>query len=366
MIKRNISSKKRELEAIGKMTSGVMHNFNNLMGIILARTHSLKKKIQSSPYGKDLDVIQKTALEAARVAQRIQKVSLVNGNYGKKEWVNMNELLADVAEITESSRHEKILISFQFQIVPRVFIWVIPIREVFLNIFLNAIEAIGQKEGTIVVQTETQKKQMKISISDNGIGMSSGTLQQLFKPFFTTKIQGSGLGLSTSHDIIKKHRGTLTIQSTPGVGTTIMLTLPISKRAESTIKKARPSIPSKASMIKQILLVDDECDYRQATAEFLLGEGYIVDQAASGKEALEKTKKQSYDLVISDIRMPKISGNTLAKKIKIQHKKTKIILISGMNEKLNQAQMKSLKVDGWLVKPCLFEDIAAAIKRTCH
>ena len=199
----------------------------------------------------------------------------------------------------------------------------------------------------------------QVMILDSGEGMSKGTIKQIFKPFFTTKGErGSGLGLSTSYEIIKKHKGELEVQSMLGTGTTFVIFLPLPKKGSKPLKKN--------PLIKKIMLVDDEEAYRKATAELLSLEGYEVEQASDGYEALEKLKKSRFDLILSDISMPKLSGHDLVQKVKSEYKNTKVILISGFNEKLNQEMMESLNVDGWLTKPCLFEDISEAIKKTCH
>ena len=229
-----------------------------------------------------------------------------------------------------------------------------------MNIMLNAIDAVFIKGGVIMVQTQAYGQNLKIMILDSGEGMSKATVKKIFKPFFTTKGErGSGLGLSTSYEIIKKHKGNLEVQSMLGTGTTFVISLPLSKKGSMPLQKRSP-------LIKKIMLVDDEADYRKATAELLSLEGYDVEQASNGHEALEKLKKNRFDLILSDISMPKLSGHDLAQKIKSEHKNTKVILISGFNEKLNHETMKMLNVDGWLTKPCLFEDISEAIKKTCH
>ena len=355
----------RKLLAVGELASGVAHNFNNLINVILSRTDLLLKKMEDHPAVSDLTIIRRAATEAAHVVQRLQRSTRERG-YGKREWVNINELLYEAIEMTKPKWQDEaqqkgisIRISLQLENVPKIYAWAAALREVFMNIILNAIDAVFLKGGVIMVQTQAYGTNLKMMILDSGEGMSKSTVKQIFKPFFTTKgKRGSGLGLSTSYEIIKKHKGELEVQSMLGTGTTFVISLPLSKK---TILPAH-----KSPLIKKIMLVDDEVDYRKATAELLSLEGYDVEQASDGDEALEKLQKNRFDLILSDISMPKLSGHDLVKKVKLMHKNTKIILISGFNEKLNQETMESLKVDGWLAKPCLFEDISEAIKKTCH
>ena len=355
----------RKLLAVGELASGVAHNFNNLINVILSKTDLLLKKMEDHPAVSDLTIIRRAATEAAQVVQRLHRTTQEKG-YGKKEWININELLYEVMEMTKprwqdeaEQRGVSIRISFQLENVPKIYAWSAALKEVFMNIMLNAIDAVFMKGGVIMVQTQAYSQYLKIMILDSGEGMSKATVKQIFKPFFTTKGErGSGLGLSTSYEIIKKHKGDLEVQSMLGKGTTFVISLPLAKKVSLP--------PKKNPLIKKIMLVDDEQDYRKATAELLSLEGYDVEQASDGHEALEKLKKNRYDLILSDISMPKLSGHDLVQKVKSEHKNTKIILISGFNEKLNQETMESLNVDGWLAKPCLFEDISEAIKKTCH
>ncbi|MBI3019464.1 MAG: response regulator [Deltaproteobacteria bacterium] len=368
MSKHRACSKKelnKKLLAVGELASGAAHNFNNLINVILSRTDLLLKKMEDHPSVSDLEIIRRAATEAAQVVQRLHRTTQEKG-YGKKEWVNVNELLYEVISMTKSrwqdeaqQRGISVRISLQLENVPKVYAWSAALKEVFMNIMLNAIDAVFVKGGVIMVQTQAYGQNLKIMILDSGEGMSKATVKQIFKPFFTTKGErGSGLGLSTSYEIIKKHKGDLEVQSMLGTGTTFVISLPLSKKVSLP--------PQKNPLIKKIMLVDDEADYRKATAELLSLEGYDVEQASDGHEALEKLKKRRFDLILSDISMPKLSGHDLVQKVKSEHKNTKVILISGFSEKLNHETMKALKVDGWLTKPCLFEDISEAIKKTCH
>jgi len=348
---------------LNHLAEGVVHNFNNLLSVIVSRATLLKTKVEDSHILSDLNIIQKAAQEASHVLRRLQKPRSKKSHvFGKKEWINLNELLSEVIEMTDPHFKNAIRLSLQFGMIPKIFVWATALREVFMNIILNAVDALSQnKEGVIIVQTEVQGKHLKISISDNGIGMSEATVKQLFKPYFTTKGQrGTGLGLMASYDIIQKHKGVLEVQSTPGMGATFIISLPLPKNC--TQKKLQ-KIPVTA---KRIMLVDDEKDYRESTAEFLSLEGYEVEQAQDAQEALQKLNHQKFDLILSDVKMPKLSGCELAQHVKSRHKGTKIILISGFGEPLNHTKMKALNIDGWLQKPCLFEDIAEVIRKTCH
>ncbi len=335
---------------------GAVHNFSNFIGAILSRTELLLSKIQDSDLVRDIEVIRSAAKEAVTIANRLQSPKSVRSV--KKDWVNLNELITTVIEMVkpkclDSSGRPKILIRFETTSIPKIYGWSSLLLEALLNLLLNAIEAVPQEMGgEIVIQSFVDGNWLKIRISDSGIGMSEKTLRHLFKPFFTTKKEsGHGLGLASSQNFVKKHGGSIEIESAAEMGTRALICLPLPR----TFQRKKRSVKG-----RKIMLIDDEKDYREATAELLSLQGYKVEQAANGFEALKKLKRNNFDIILSDLKMPKPSGNDLLKKIKARNKNTKVIFVSGYSNK------NAIKADGWLVKPCLFEDISEAIRKTCH
>lgn len=337
-------------------TLGDIHNFSNFIGAILSRTELLLSKMKDSDLVADIEAIRSAAKEAVTIANRLQspKPALTV----KKDWVNLNELITTVIEMVkpkclDSSGRPKILIRFETSPIPKIYGWSSLLLEALLNLLLNAIEAISQQMGgEIAIHTFVDGDWLKIRVSDSGIGMSDETLRSLFKPFFTTKKEnGHGLGLASSQKIVKKHGGFIEVESAARMGTRALISLPIPHPFQRKKRSVRG---------RKVMLIDDEKDYREATAELLSLQGYEVEQAANGFEALKKLKRNNFDIILSDLEMPKPSGSDLLKKIKARNKNTKVIFVSGYS---NQ---KAIKADGWLTKPCLFEDISEVIRKTCH
>ncbi len=335
---------------------GAIHNFSNFIGIILSRTELLLSKMKDSDLVADIEAIRLAAKEAVTIANRLQspKAALIV----KKDWVDLNELITTVIEMVkpkclDSFGRPKILIRFETTPIPKIYGWSSLLVEALLNLLLNAIEAISwEMGGEIVIHSFVDGNWLKIRISDSGMGMSEETRRRLFNPFFTTKKEnGHGLGLISSQKIVKKHGGFIEIESATERGTTALLSLPLFP----TFQRKKRSVAG-----RKVMLIDDEKDYREATAELLSLEGYKVEQAANGFEALKKLKRNHFDIILSDLKMPKPSGNDLLKKIKARNKNTRVIFVSGYS---NQ---NAIKADGWLTKPCLFEDISRAIRKTCH
>ncbi|MBI4040587.1 MAG: hybrid sensor histidine kinase/response regulator [Deltaproteobacteria bacterium] len=352
-------AKKGEFHTI----EGMAHNLNNLISIILAQAQLLRKRVTAeSPLGPELQAIEQAAKEATQMAHKLQTFQ-ENAALKVYEWIYLNDLLSEVVEMTRSvwqyqakRKGVTIHVSLQLGEVPKVKVQVLALKEVFINFILNAVDAISEKkDGMIEIKTELRGECVQVSISDSGIGMTSETLSKVFNPYFSTKgKKGRGLGLSSSRHIIQEHKGALMVESTPAIGTTFAIQLPIEKQDAAFVER------------KKIMLVDDEKDYRKATAELLSLEGFDVEQASDGKEAIHKIQEKNFDVILTDLHMPGISGSDLVKYIKNQEVSTKIILISGVNEKLSEEELKSLNVDACLVKPCLIEDIAKAIRNTCH
>jgi two-component system, cell cycle sensor histidine kinase and response regulator CckA len=289
--------------------------------------------------------------------------------------VDINSLLTQVVDMTKphwkdrlSRQNIRIQTALHLNKIPKIYASPTALREVFINLVLNAIDALSVKGGgTLSMKTETKEKSFHIIISDSGMGMEKGVLERALEPYFTTKGEnGSGLGLSNSVEIVKNLKGTLQIQSEEGKGTTVTIALPLSKKRPKKSLTSQ-SLTRELSTSKHLLLVDDEEDYRRATAELLAMEGFSVEQAKNAEEALDMLKEMEPEVVLSDVRMPGMSGCDLAIQIKKKNKKTKVILVSGSKEQCKELTKKmDSYVDGWLVKPCMVEDIKQAIEQTCH
>jgi len=348
--------------------SGLLHNLNNLLGVIVSQGLILKRKLKDETLSHQADLICRTAMEASEFVERLRNPRRHHRAL-KREWVDINDVLTQVIHMTRPywqagalKQNGSIEVSKQFKELPKLYISASALREIFMNIMLNAIDALTKKGGGIIsIRSSIDGKFIKILISDSGIGMSQKTLRQAFRPFFTTK--GSpdrGLGLTTAAEIIKKYEGTLSVKSVEGVGTTFAMAFPVPKGALARYSSNLTMLPVTA---RKVMLVDDEDDYRRATADLLSLEGYEVEQARDGREALERLKRKRFDVVLSDVRMPGVSGPHLIQKIKEGYPNTKVILFSGEKPKSTDTDGHA---DGWLLKPCMVEDIREAIERACQ
>ena len=251
------------------------------------------------------------------------------------------------------------------------------IHQIVMNLATNAFQAIGSKSGKIVIdlgETEIAPDDafypnvkpgayLKLVVADTGTGMNATTLNRIFEPYFTTKEQGegTGLGLAVVHGIVRDHGGDIQVYSEIGVGTTFEVLLPL-MRAEDK-KTIETSTPLETGH-ETILLVDDEkvlIDIGKAMLEQL---GYTVETRANPQDALNAFKAQTekYDLVISDMTMPHMTGDTLAREIKKLRSDIPIILSTGFSEKLISEDLSEAGISHVLMKPIALKDLAKTVR----
>jgi PAS domain S-box-containing protein len=222
-----------KLRAVGEMAAGIAHNFNNVLTTILTRAQLLAQQVtDAASVQRGLTLIEQAAADGATLVRRLQQ--LARGSVGtERTWLDLNALVQEVVETTQPLWHDHtrregrpVEVHVALAPVPHVLGRTAELREVLTNLLLNAIEAMPLG-GRITFQTLVEENGVSVEVSDTGIGMSTDVRRRLFDPFFTTKgAHGTGLGLSVSQAIIKGHQGTLTVDSEPGHGTTVVITLP--------------------------------------------------------------------------------------------------------------------------------------------
>jgi CheY-like chemotaxis protein len=225
-----------------------------------------------------------------------------------------------------------------------------PLREVLMNLVLNAIDAMPDG-GRLGVKTWADELGVHCDVSDSGAGMSDEVRQRALDPFFTTKgPKSTGLGLSVTYGIIQRHNGKLEIDSTPGHGTTIHITLPSASPVVAP-PRSLTTAPAPPAQLR-VLLVDDEPEVRSALADMLGGSGHTAFQAAGGKEALAWLEAgQPIDLVLTDLGMPGMTGGDLARAVRGRWPHLRIGLMTGWDEtEALVAETRSV-VDFLIAKP---------------
>ena len=370
-----------KLKSLGELAGGVAHDFNNILAAILGRVQLLRKQL-APPMGKTekrgsaidlekgLEIIERASLDGAETVRRIQEFCRRRGDQKDFVQVDLNELIENALEFTKvkwadevQSRGIKIEISKALSSLPPIMGSASELREVFTNLINNAVDALP-RGGEIRVQSCMNTEWAVITIEDTGGGIPLSIKDRIFDPFFTTKgPQSTGLGLSVSYGIINRHHGTITAESMEGKGTAFTIKLPLTGKADTKEDHREKVIPMQGKHKKaRILVIDDEADVRELLRDILSDAGHDVEMAHNGCVGIEMFEKQPYDLVLTDLGMPVMSGWEVAGKIRQMNKCVPIALVTGWNVVLDDAALHSSGVNLVVHKPFQVDQVLNLVK----
>jgi signal transduction histidine kinase len=346
--------KSEKLRALGEMSAGVAHDFNNILGAILGRAQLLKTQNLDAPVLRGLEIIEKAAIDGAATVRRLQDFTRKRTDEVFKQ-VDIIQVIEDTLSMTrtrwEDSAHVsgiQYAITTQYEPIQPVAGDSSELREVFTNVIFNALDAMPNG-GRIHIRVWSEDRQVLATVSDTGRGMTEEVRRKVFDPFFTTKgVKGNGLGMSVAYGIITRHKGEIEIDTEIGKGTTIRITLPVNLSAN---RQDTPVPVMSRKKIGRFLIIDDEAPIRDLLAEMLAEQGHLVLTASGGKEGLEIFKSQTPDMVITDLGMPEVSGWDVANTVKEMSPATSVILMTGWGITLDRDKAKEKGVDVIVSKP---------------
>jgi signal transduction histidine kinase/ActR/RegA family two-component response regulator len=358
-----------KLKAMGEMASGVAHDFNNVLAAILGNIQLLLHQLDHlSPeeIRERLKIIEQSSKDGAETVRRMQEFTGVRRDMEFTP-LAINEIIEAVINITQprwkdQAQNKGIHIELirKFGEVPAILGNPSELREVFTNIIFNAVDAMPEG-GQITISTKSQTDGwVELRISDNGVGMTEEVKKRVFDPFFTTKgVTNSGLGMSVSYGIIKRHGGEILIESELGKGTTFVLHLAV----DSGMKELEEKVlkPIKEISPARILVIDDEDSVRDILSQILGVKGHQVVVASDGEEGIERFKNEIFDLVFTDLGMPKISGWEVGKTIKGLNPKVPIVMITGWGMELSKEKMQENGIDLIVSKPFQFDQVVELV-----
>jgi signal transduction histidine kinase/DNA-binding response OmpR family regulator len=356
-----------KLRALGEMAGGVAHDFNNLLAIILGRAQYLKLRqgeLTPEDVQRCLGIIERASLDGAETIRRLMSFTRATPRSREAEAMNPNEILDYVAEASRprwkdeaEAKGKQIQMAVEKGDVPWVEGQAAEIIEVMLNLVFNAIEAMPEG-GRITLKSWTEGETICLAVKDTGIGMPGEVIQKIFEPFFTTKgPQRSGLGLSVSYGIIRRHGGELAVESKPGRGTTFTIRLPLKPATPRQAEEA----PEAPQLSLRILVADDEADVRETLSEILRSAGHTVLEAEDGKEAIEILAREPVDLVCTDLGMPGMTGWEVADQVKAGWPGLKVALITGWGAGIEPEDLEAHGVDLLIAKPFQIKEILHGI-----
>lgn len=352
-----------KLRALGQLASGVAHNFNNILAAILGHAQLIKRDCRDDRIVARVDIIEHAALDGAQTVRRIQAFGAQQKESASDE-VEISQLIQDSSNLTRTRWFDEAQarglhydVAFECQPMPLVAGSASELREVFVNIILNGLDAMPQG-GRMHVTTETRGGFAHVSFADDGIGMTAEICDRIFEPFFTTKgANGTGLGLAVSHSIIERHGGRIEVVSSPGRGTTFTVSLPL----VDAIDRCEPGESAPLARIANVLVVDDDQRVREALVGMLSSSGHRTDHAGSGREALEKLERDRFDLVLTDLSMPEMDGWAVAGEVRRRWPDVKVVLITGHSVPTETVDNNRDLVSEVMLKPIRFDDLSSTM-----
>jgi GAF domain-containing protein/ActR/RegA family two-component response regulator len=357
------------LRAMGEMASGVAHDFNNVLASVLGRAQLLLRRLEDPKLRRWVEVIERSALDGARTVRRLQDFTRIRRDHPAVP-ADLNEVVRQTLEATESAwRQESESRGIHLEVttrlapaLPQVSGDPAELREALTNVILNALDAMPGG-GRLVLATSARDAHVEIAVTDTGVGIPPEIRDRIFDPFFTTKgPKGTGLGLSMTYGILQRHGGRITVESEAGRGTTFRLIFPAASLAHE-----RPELPESlpaAPASLRVLVVDDEDVVGAVLGDMLAAGGHRVEVASSGREAIGRFESEPFDLVLTDLAMPEMTGWEVARVIKEKAPGVRIVLVSGFGVELSPEDLRAHGVDLVLAKPLRLRDIESAVALT--
>jgi len=357
-----------KLNALGEMAGGVAHDFNNILAAILGRTQLLLRSVDDAEVRRQLVVIEQAALDGASTVRRVQEFTRLRQDE-HFEPIDLGQVLRDVIEftrpawMTNAKKHGVNVEVRQFlEARQRIAGNASELREVFTNLVLNALDAMPDG-GLMLITSQDIGEAVVVHVRDTGVGMDAETQARVFDPFFTTKpVKGTGLGLSVAYGIVTRHRGTILVESQPGLGTEFVLRF--SACSEEQSPQGLPETPVEGDFPRlRILAVDDEEPVVDVLADMFRSRGQEVRTAVGGEAGIAEFHRFHPQVVFSDLGMPDVNGWDVARRVKSHAPETPVVLVTGWGSQLEEGSTQARGVDLVMAKPFSMEDVDRALRQ---
>jgi len=358
----------QKLESLGVLAGGIAHDFNNLLTVMLGNASLAQLDLPAgSPLNHYLEQITGSALRAAELCKQMLAYS------GKAQFMpaklDLSALVDEMTQLVQVSVSKKCALKLKLgRDLPPVNVDVIQIRQIVMNLVINASDALGEDNGVIHLTTGlthlsagelaeinpapeiSPGQYVYLEVSDDGCGMTPEVKARIFEPFFTTKFAGRGLGLPAVLGIVRGHHGALKVQSEPGRGSRFRLLLPASVRTGAA---PTPAVSPGLDLRGRILVVDDEETVRVVAARILETQGYSTTQAEDGHRAVEifRARPGEFQAVLLDLTMPNMNGEQTFRALRKVRSDVPIVLMSGFSEEDTMARFQGCELASFLPKP---------------
>jgi two-component system cell cycle sensor histidine kinase/response regulator CckA len=364
-----------KMAALGQTISGVAHELNNPLATIVSWAERLSQRSElEEPVRRGLETIFSESERAARIVRNL--LTFARKRQTTRAMVDINQVVRETLALRayEQRLTNISIIDGLAAGLPQVFADGHQVQQVLLNLVINAEQAMlaAHGRGTIVVRTwhDAEQESVILEVNDDGPGIPDELQPKIFDPFFTTKEvgKGTGLGLTVAYAIVQEHGGRIRLESHPALGASFYVELPVTGAKLPPVVMTRARRQGGIDIVAggSILVVEDEAKLASAVVEALRDEGYLVDHAADGEMALEKIKEQAFDVVICDLKMPRLDGKAFYRMLEAAAPglAKRVIFVTG--DVAGTDAEAFLKESGcrWLAKPFRLGDLLRAVRET--
>ena len=356
-----------KLAALGQTISGVAHELNNPLATILTWAERLAQRPADDQTRRGLAAILAESERAARIVRNL--LTFARKRHTTRAMIDLNQVIRETLALRsyEQRLSNITIIDALASGLPNVFADPHQMQQVLLNLVINAEQAMlsTHGRGTLILRTwhDPEQDAVVLEVNDDGPGVPDDVQPKIFDPFFTTKEvgKGTGLGLTVAYAIVQEHGGRLTMKSQPG-GASFFVELPVTGAG---IQKPLPTPPDRAfappltASGSSILVVEDEAALGAAVAEALADAGFVVDRAGDGMEALERVRARSYDLIVCDLKMPRLDGPSFYRELKYENAPMaqRILFVTGDVAGTDAERFLEESGCRWLAKPFRLKDL---------
>ncbi len=368
----------QKMESLGTMAGGIAHDFNNILVPILGNTEMIIEDMdEKDPFREYLGEIQSSTMRARELVKQILTFSRQTRQELRP--MDVEPILMEALKLLRSTTPDTITVKTNIKDnVPQINADPTQIHQVVLNLTTNAFHSMEKTGGELSIDLEqttvnphhTEKKSaeilnwVRLSFSDTGVGMDTKTCEKIFDPFFTTKSdqKGTGLGLSMVHGIVTNSKGTIQVTSKQGIGSCFEMYFPALENGDEQVEPISKS-DLQHVVREHVLVVDDDPSVLRVETQILKRLGYSVTFTESGQQAFEIVKKSpnKFDLVITDVLMPQMSGDKLAELLYIIVPGLPVLLCTGFSEKVSK-DVRSKNIQGIIFKPFVMKDLRETLR----